>query len=81
MRVYLDNSATTQLDSDALAEMMPYFTEKFGNPSSLHSYGREALKAVDEARAEEGKLEGEEELIKEAIDGAEVLHLGVRAED
>lgn len=36
---------------------------------------------LDEARAEEGKLEGEEELIKEAIDGAEVLHLGVRAED
>ena len=36
---------------------------------------------LDEARAEEGKLEGEEELIKEAIYGAEVLHLGVRAED
>ena len=36
---------------------------------------------LDEARAEEGKLGGEEELIKEAIDGAEVLHLGVRAED
>lgn len=58
MRVYLDNSATTQLDSDALAEMMPYFTEKFGNPSSLHSYGREALKAVDEARAEIASLIG-----------------------
>ena len=51
MRVYLDNSATTQLDSDALAEMMPYFTEKFGNPSSLHSYGRAAVEAVVEARA------------------------------
>ena len=58
MRIYLDNAATTRLDDDALAEMMPYFTEKFGNPSSLHAYGREALKAVDEARAEIASLIG-----------------------
>ena len=58
MRVYLDNSATTRLDNDALEAMLPYFTEKYGNPSSLHSFGREALKAVDEARAEIASLIG-----------------------
>ena len=58
MRVYLDNSATTALDNDALKAMLPYFTEKFGNPSSLHSYGREALRAVDESRAKIASLIG-----------------------
>lgn len=50
MKVYLDNSATTALDKEVLDSMLPYFTETFGNPSSLHGYGRRALKAVDEAR-------------------------------
>lgn len=49
-KVYLDNSATTALDKDAFEAMLPYFTEQFGNPSSLHTYGREALKAVDASR-------------------------------
>lgn len=50
MKVYLDNSATTAVDSEVLKEMLPYFKEVYGNPSSLHSFGREALKAVDKAR-------------------------------
>ena len=50
MKVYLDNSATTSLDKEVLETMLPYFTENFGNPSSLHGFGRRALKAVDEAR-------------------------------
>ena len=50
MKVYLDNSATTNLDKEVLEEMLPYYTDVFGNPSSLHSYGRRALKAVDDAR-------------------------------
>ena len=58
MRVYLDNAATTALDKDALKAMLPYFTEKFGNPSSLHSFGREALQAVDESRAKIASLIG-----------------------
>ncbi|MBU1167472.1 cysteine desulfurase [Patescibacteria group bacterium] len=49
-RIYLDHSATTPLDPKALRKMQPYFTEKFGNPASIHTYGQEALKAVDEAR-------------------------------
>ena len=50
MKVYLDNSATTALDKEVLETMIPYFCDNFGNPSSLHGYGRRALKAVDEAR-------------------------------
>lgn len=50
MKVYLDNSATTAVDKEVLEVMIPYYTELFGNPSSLHNYGRKALKAVDESR-------------------------------
>lgn len=48
--VYLDHAATTPLDPEALAEMMPFFTENFGNPSSIYSLGSRARAAVDEAR-------------------------------
>jgi len=50
MKVYLDHSATTYVDKDVLEGMLPYFTDVFGNGSSQHFYGREALKAIDEAR-------------------------------
>ena len=49
-RVYVDNSATTPMHPQVLEEMLPYFTEKFGNPSSIHSFGREAKQAMDRAR-------------------------------
>ena len=49
-RVYLDNAATTMLSGEVLQEMMPYFTEIYGNSSSLHSFGREAVSGVDKAR-------------------------------
>jgi len=48
--VYLDNSATTSVDERVLEEMLPYFNQKFGNPSSIHSFGREVKVAVEEAR-------------------------------
>jgi len=50
MRIYLDHSATTAVDKKVFAEMKPFFSEKFGNPSSIHSFGQEALEAVDKAR-------------------------------
>lgn len=49
-RIYLDNAATTPLDKEVLDAMTPYLTEKFGNPSSIYSYGRESRMAVETAR-------------------------------
>jgi cysteine desulfurase len=50
-RVYLDNSATTPVASEVLAAMTPALREMYGNASSLHSFGREARRAVDASRA------------------------------
>ena len=49
-RIYLDNAATTAVSPEVLTAMLPYFTECYGNPSSIHSPGRDAHKAVDAAR-------------------------------
>ncbi|WP_276131702.1 cysteine desulfurase family protein [Polluticoccus soli] len=49
-RIYFDNAATTALDPEVLDAMMPYLTEKFGNPSSIYSYGRETKMAIETAR-------------------------------
>jgi cysteine desulfurase len=55
-RIYLDNAATTALDPQVLEAMMPYLTEKFGNPSSIYSYGRECRLAVENARKSVAKI-------------------------
>ena len=48
--MYLDNSATTQVSEEVFEEMKPYFTEEFGNPSTLYKIGRESKKALNQAR-------------------------------
>ena len=48
--MYLDNSATTQVSEEVFEEMKPYFSEEFGNPSTLYKYGRESKKALNLAR-------------------------------
>ncbi|MBQ9513685.1 MAG: cysteine desulfurase [Clostridia bacterium] len=48
--IYFDNAATTPVDKRVLEKMTPYFTEIFGNPNSQHVFGRESVKAVDNAR-------------------------------
>jgi cysteine desulfurase len=55
-RIYFDNAATTSLDHQVLEAMMPYLTEKFGNPSSIYSYGRECRMAVELARKTIAKI-------------------------
>ena len=50
MKIYFDNAATTALDKEVLDEMLPYMTEHFGNPSSIHSYGRKTRAAIEGAR-------------------------------
>ena len=49
-RVYLDHNASTPVHPEVLAEMLPYFSEHFGNPSSVHGFGREARAGLDLAR-------------------------------
>ncbi|MEO6490224.1 MAG: cysteine desulfurase family protein [Ferruginibacter sp.] len=55
-RIYFDNAATTALDPLVLEIMMPYLTEKFGNPSSIYSYGRETKMAIETARKSVAKI-------------------------
>jgi cysteine desulfurase len=49
-RIYFDNAATTQADPEVVSAMLPYFNDIFGNPSSLHYFGRQANVAVENAR-------------------------------
>src|SRR5438067_1960269 len=55
-RVYLDHSATTPVDRRVAEAMLPFLTERFGNPSSVHFFGQEARAAVDRARREVAAL-------------------------
>jgi len=57
-RIYFDNAATTALDPQVLEAMMPYLTEKFGNPSSIYSYGRETRLAIENARKSVARILG-----------------------
>ena len=57
-RIYLDNAATTALDADVLQAMMPYLSERYGNPSSIHHFGREARAGMEKARKECAALLG-----------------------
>jgi cysteine desulfurase len=55
-RIYFDNAATTALAPAVLDVMLPYMTEKFGNPSSIYSYGRESRLAIESARKSVAKI-------------------------
>lgn len=57
-RIYLDHSATTPVDRDVAELMITYYTEKYGNPSSVHSFGREAKQALEQARRQVAELIG-----------------------
>lgn len=56
MKIYLDNAATTKLDEKVLDAMLPIMKEEFGNPSSIHSYGRKVRSVVENARKTVAKL-------------------------
>lgn len=56
--IYLDNAATTQVLPEVLQEMLPYFTEDFGNPSAVYTFASGAKGAVDKAREQVAKLIG-----------------------
>jgi len=56
--VYLDNNATTAVDPEVLAAMLPYLTESYGNPSSMHRFGGQVAKAIQTAREQVADLLG-----------------------
>ena len=57
-RVYLDNNATTRMREEVLEAMLPYYKDIYGNASSIHEFGRQARRAVDDARARVAALVG-----------------------
>ncbi|MFQ5753534.1 MAG: cysteine desulfurase NifS [bacterium] len=59
-RIYLDHSATTPVDPAVLEAMLPFFTQNFGNASSIHSFGQEAKVALEDARSQVAHLIGAE---------------------
>ena len=88
-RVYLDHAATTPVRPEVFEAMIPYLTERFGNPSSIHSFGREARMELDRARERTAALIGArpEEIVftgggseadNHAIRGAALSVLGKR---
>ncbi len=56
MKVYLDNAATTRLDDQVFEAMLPYLKEEYGNPSSIHAFGRKTRSAIEGARKMVSKL-------------------------
>lgn len=56
MKVYLDNASTTPLDKEVFEAMVPYFTEHFGNPSSIHSFGRKTRAGIEQSRKTIAKI-------------------------
>lgn len=77
--LYLDHSATTPVDPRVRDAMLPYFTEIFGNPSSLHRYGQQALAAVDDARQTIADILGAQTLeIIFTANGTEANNLALR---
>ena len=79
-KVYMDHMSTTPTDPRVVEEMLPFFTENFGNPSShLHSYGLRAKKAVDESRAKVADLiNAKPEEIIFTFTGSEANNLALR---
>ena len=78
-RVYLDHSATTPVDPRVVEAMLPYLTEKLGNPSSVHFFGQQARAGVDAARREVARLIGARQNEVVFLSGAtEANNLAVR---
>ena len=67
--VYLDNNATTRVDPQVLEAMLPFFSDAYGNPSSMHAFGGQVARKLDEARGRVAALAGADLLRREfAVD-------------
>ncbi len=79
-RIYMDYAAASPIDERVLAAMTPFFSDKFGNPSSLHAAGREPKRAMEEARSKVASLinaKRKEEIIF-ASNGTEASNIGIK---
>ncbi len=78
-RVYLDHNASTPVHPEVLQAMLPYFSERFGNPSSVHGFGREARDGMDTAREQiAGFLKVSKDEIVFTSGGTESDNLGIK---
>ncbi|MFN2530495.1 MAG: cysteine desulfurase family protein [Pyrinomonadaceae bacterium] len=78
-RIYLDHSATTPVDARVVSAMMPFLSERFGNASSVHSFGQEARSAIDRARRDVATLIGaKQNEIVFVSGGTEANNLAIR---
>ncbi|DAC73402.1 MAG TPA: cysteine desulfurase NifS [Thermoplasmata archaeon] len=57
-RIFLDHASSTKVDDEVIQAMLPFFSKFYGNPSSIHAFGREAREAVDAARTHVGEILG-----------------------
>src|SRR3954470_19646178 len=77
--VYLDNNATTPLAPGVLEAMMPYLTEWYGNPSSVHRFGQRSRHGIDEARSQVASLIGcADNEISFTGGGTEAINMAIR---
>ena len=58
-RIYLDNAATTRTAQEVVDAMLPYFTESYGNPSSIYELGQRSKEAITKAREEVARVIGQ----------------------
>jgi len=78
-RIYMDHAATTPVKGEVLKVMQPYFSEKFGNASSLHSFGKEAREAIEESRKKiAGIINAEPEEIIFTSGGTEADNMAIK---
>jgi len=78
-RVFMDHASTTKIDKEVLEAMLPFFSDYFGNPSSIHSFGREAHDAVDLSRKNIAELiNGKGDEIVFTAGGTEADNLAIK---
>ena len=78
-RIYLDYAATTPTHPDVITEMIPYFNSRFGNPSSIYSYGQESKQAINDSRKKvAGLLSAKDDEIVFTSGGTEAANMALK---
>ena len=88
-KVFMDHASTTKVDDEVLDAMLPYFSKYFGNPSSIHLFGRETHDAVDLSRrkvadllnAKEDEIIFTQEELRQIISQSKALHINIKRKE